>query len=856
MKTFKTLFFSFLAVAGLAACEKEPDNGSGNGETPEAEGLTIVAVTDGTLVPEWAAGDVIKVACGDKSYDFTAAAAGKSAQFTGDGSLTAEIIGESPVAAYFNCSSARGAFRISGEQTYKDGKSSASVPMYAYTMNAPQDNRLALTFKPLASVLRVTLPVHPVSIEKVIVKAHEGATVAEGAIAGTYTVTASEGTVAVNNDAEMVEMTFDTPMDLTTGGTIDIPVGWFAVEGGLDVTLIYESVKEMTYTAGLEETFKSYNDADGFKASAVVPVAFEMDMNSFPRAYYVTADASATGNGAKWSQPATLDYALEYAMAGSTIHIAAGTYKPTKALPYASEEEIILSEAHNGFEVKRNVTIIGGYPASPAEGAIADASVNKTILDGDGKSWHVMVVCAPKTAGEKVVIEGITITNGYNMEENIYGLVYGEGDDAVSLIGNKAAGLGLINTEVELRNVTVQSNSGFQAAGVFGYHAKVTMTGCTVADNASSSNCAGAWFDNGCEVNMDGCEISGNSSEAIVGGLYLNIGENATLKADIRNTVISDNLATSNHGGLYVRDGSNIHGLEATFTDCTISGNKSAMGAAFHVLNANVSFNGCEISKNEGSNNGIVLIYDNSDVVFNGCSFTENKLASGKGGSAIYAYTNSDGAAYKLTILNTVFADNYSGGKGTVWCRGDKGASTLNVVNCTFHNNVANNVGCAINMYKNITANIISNTIVGNTCNYDKDAARAGAICLEAAPLTVNSYNNIITGNVRSFDSVNEDIKIKGGDLNCKYTFTSADYYGADGAVATVTPAFDYTTMVGTFNGGVMKLVGNDNPALTYGMPAADLKGLANDHVSADVLGQDQLGATRNGAVAGACITQ
>lgn len=853
MKTFKTLFLSLLAVAAFASCEKEPDNG---GTTPEAEGLTIIAVTDGTLVPEWTAGDVIKVACGDKSYDFTAATSGKSAQFTGDGSLTAEVVGDNPVTAYFNCSSARGAFRISGEQTCKDGQSSASVPMYAYTLNTPQDNKLALTFKPLASVLRVTLPVHPVSVEKIIVKAHEGATVAEGAIAGTYTVNAAEGTVAVNNDAEMVEMTFDNPLDITAGGTVDIPVGWFAVSGGLDITLLYESVKEMTYTAGAEETFKSYNDADGFKTGAVVPIAFEMDMNSFPRAYYVTADASGTGNGVKWSEPATLDYALENAMAGSTIHLAAGIYKPTKALPYTSEEEIILSEAHNGFEVKRNVTIIGGYPASPSEGAISDASANKTILDGDGKSWHVMVVGAPKTAGEKVVIEGITITNGYNLEENTYGIVYGEGDDAVSLIGNKAAGLGLINTDVELKNVTVSGNSGFQAAGVFGYHANVTMTGCTVSDNTSASNCAGAWFDNGCDVKMDGCEISENSSGAIVGGLYLNIGENATMKADIRNTVISGNIATSNHGGLYVRDGSNIHGLEATFTGCTITGNKSAMGAAFHVLNANVSFTGCEISKNEGSNNGIILIYDNSDVRFDGCFITENTLASGKGGSAIYAYTNADGAAYKITILNSVFAGNYSGGKGTVWCRGDKGTGLLNIVNCTFNNNTANNIGCAVNIYKNITANLISNTIVGNTCNYAKDANRAGAICLEAAPLTVNAYNNIIAGNLRSFDSVNEDIKIKAGDITNKYSFVGAEYYGADGAAAAVTPAFDYTTMVGAFSNGVMKLVGTDNPALTYGMPAADLKALANDYVSADILGKDQLGTSRSGSVAGACVTQ
>ena len=457
MKTLKTLFFSLLAVAAFTSCEKEPDN---NNETPESKGLSIIAVTDGTLIPEWESGDVIKVACGGKSYDFTAAAAGKSAQFTGDGSLTAEIIGENAISAYFNCSSARGAFRISGEQTYKGGKSSASIPMYAYTMNTPQNNMLALNFKPLASVLKVTLPVHPISIEKIIVRAAEGATVAEGAIAGTYTVNAAEGTVAVNNDAETVELTFDAPLDITAGGVVEIPVGWFSISGGLDITLIYDTVKEMTHTAGVEGTFKSYNDADGFKTGAVVQVEFEMDMNSFPRDYYVTADASQTAKGVKWSDPATLDYALENAMAGSTIHLAAGTYKPTKALPYSSEEEIVLTEEHNGFEVKRNVRIIGGYPASPSEGAVADASVNKTILDGEGKSWHVMVVGAPKTVGEKVAIEGITIMNGKNIIDNTYNIIYGSEDNPVRIAGNYGAGLALAGTEVSLKNVTVTRNSG------------------------------------------------------------------------------------------------------------------------------------------------------------------------------------------------------------------------------------------------------------------------------------------------------------------------------------------------------------------------------------------------------------
>lgn len=213
------LFLSFLTLTGLASCQKEnntEDNKNSDG------GLAILASTDGKLVPEWTEGDIIKVTCNGTSYNFKAETAGNSAKFTDDGTLTAQIIGNNAISAYYNCTSARGAFRISGEQTYKDGKSSAAIPMYAYTLNAPQNNTLALTFKPVASILRVTLPAHPISIESVSVKLAEGAALSEGAIAGTYIVNAAEGTIAVNADAESVDLTFDKPLDIKAGGVVDI----------------------------------------------------------------------------------------------------------------------------------------------------------------------------------------------------------------------------------------------------------------------------------------------------------------------------------------------------------------------------------------------------------------------------------------------------------------------------------------------------------------------------------------------------------------------------------------------------------------------------------------------------------
>lgn len=849
-KTFKHLLLSILAIAGFASCEKAPEGGEGGADS---KGLTIIAVTDGELVPAWNAGDKIKVSCDGKSYDFETAAAGKSSKFTDNGTLTAELIGDNAVSAYFNCTSARGAFRISGEQTYADGKSSAAIPMYAYTMNAPANNTLALTFKPLASVLRVTLPVHPISIESILVAPAAGATVGEGAIAGTYQVDAAQGAITVNNDAEQVEVTFPTPLDITQGGTVDIPVGWFAVSGGLEVILKYESTKEMKYTLGEEDTFKSYDDATGIKAGKIVPVEFEMDVNSFPRAYYVTANASVNGKGQSWEAPATLDYALTNAMAGSVIHVAAGTYHPTKALPYTSEEEIVLTEEHNGFEVKKNVRIIGGYPA--AGGEVADASVNKTILDGNAKSWHVMVVGAPKVAGEKVEIEGITITNGKNIVDNTYAIAYGPEDAQYKIAGNYAAGLALVGTEVDLKNVTVSKNNGTNGAGLFAVGSKINMTNCEVSENVSTGNGAGAWFSSETELVMDGCLIKKNDAgTAIVGGLYLHATEGKTLSAEIKNTTITENKA-ANQGGAYVRDDSGAHLLEATFSNCTVSKNTGAQSAAMHLLNATVDFTKCTFQENVGTGNGIINIYDASVAKFDNCLWNAN---TGRG--TIQHYTAAGEVGPKLIITNSVFTNNVSDQRGAcMWARGKYGSVTL--VNSTFTGNSAGSLGSVIAGNDDIDIDIISCTLSGNKTN---NKTHYGAITSESAATVINLYNTIVSGNIRTLDSEGNpaesvaETKINAGTFNCKYSFVGSDYYGAAGTVATVTPAFDYTTMFGAYNGGVMKLVGaaSANPAVGNGMPAADLKALANDYVSADVLGKDQLGATRSGSVAGACVTQ
>ncbi len=489
----KRLFISILmTIAFFWACDTLEEPVSDETLNP-ADRFTIIAVADGELVRQWNKGDVIKVVCDGNKYLFTADSTGRKVTFTGEGDLTAEMIGDNPIEAYFNCSTPRGAFRVSSEQEFKDSLSSASIPMYAYTMNNPQNNTLTLNFKPLASVLRLTLPSYAMSLDKILIRPAEEATIGEGAIAGTYIADAGQAGIKVNNAVNQLELTFDTPLDMTDGAQLIIPIGWFSISGGLEFVLVYDQTREIPFIYGTEGTLKTFDDSDGFKRGLLLSADFELDLNSFPRPYYVTPDAPSGGNGLDWTTPATLSYALKNAREGSVIHLASGTYRPDEALSY-EEAENTSEEASYGFEIIRNISLVGGYPESPSAGDLPDPTAGKTILDGGASSMHVLVVAAPRVAGEKVSVSNLTITGGKNVESSESFLTYGEN----RLHSIKGAGLAIIGTEVELNNVSVSGNNGFQAAGMFAFDSAVTMKECVVSGNESGSNGVEPGLTTGC----------------------------------------------------------------------------------------------------------------------------------------------------------------------------------------------------------------------------------------------------------------------------------------------------------------------------------------------------------------------
>ena len=861
----KSFFILPLLALAFAGCEKEPQNGP-----EESKQFTIVASTDGTILPEWKAEDEITVVCNDEMYTFAADKAGKTANFTeAEGFLTAEVIGNNPVAAYVNCTNMFGSFKIQAEQNWTDGVNPTLIPAYAYTMNAPVDDKLALAFKPLASVLSLTVAPYDIAVEKIVVAPAAEATVSEGALAGTYTVDASQGSVKVGNGLNEVVLNFATPVDLKQGASFNIPLGWFTVEGGLAVTMVYENGKEYPFTLWTEGAVKSYNDEGGLKSSKVISETLEFDANAFPRAWYIKADATDAEKGLMWEKPTTLDYALANALPGSVFHLAAGTYNPTVALKYMIAEgdagvEAPAQDEFKGFLIDKNITVIGGYPANAATGAMADPANNKTILDGAGKAYHTLVVSAPKVDGEKVVIEGVTISGGFNTADAVAYLPCNE----ANLTATNGGGLSLVNTVVDLKNVTISGNSAANAGGLYCTGTEVNMTNCTITGNESATNNGGAVFTTDTKLVMDGCSVVGNKANGgFAGAAYFYVPAEKELEAVVKNSHFDDNTASGNNGGVYVRDDSGANLMKISFEGCTFNRNVGNMGAAMLVNNAKMTLKNCEFDGNRNSGNGVVYMYTTTtggdmDVTFDGCKYTNNAPAEGAASGAIggvYMYTNANGA-FNAYFNNCTFANNKANGRAaSLYMRNAKIDKTnLYVANCTFANNQAGSLGSAINLYGTaactVDATVVSCTATGNISTSETNL---GTFCCETKGTTMNIYNTIAAGNMTAA-GLAADTNNKAGAMTIKNSLIGASYYGADAAVATVTPAFDYATMLSAYSDGVVKLVGDasSNPAFGNGMTATDLKALAHGTMTADVLAKDQKGNARTDSdkVIGACV--
>jgi predicted outer membrane repeat protein len=387
---------------------------------------------------------------------------------------------------------------------------------------------------------------------------------------------------------------------------------------------------------------------------------------------YVNVSAGVNGDGTSWDTAFTdLQSALEIALSGDEIWVAAGIYKPTDD-----------TDRPATFNLKTGVKIYGGFAGDEASLGERSSDPELTILSGDigtenvdtDNSYHVVYADGVTDA----VLDGFTVTRGRGDSANGNGAgMYTKdseltvsncifSDNKVSVDDSKSYGVSsgggmynknsaLIVTNCTFRNNVVGNQSYFRIGrgggmcneGYFTTGAEQrssVITGCTFSNNIASSKTeypdqpnsggGGGIYNYNCQPTIEKCSFTGNLA-GHGGGMLNNL-----CYPTISNSIFNDNSCNFVNG----RGGAIFSYARATIINCTFYHNGWYLHTNGDTFRPSTSYGGAIYIDRAGGSN------------ITNCIFSEN-LARDEGG-AIAAETKIYIPSYKTTLTNCLFYGN------------------------------------------------------------------------------------------------------------------------------------------------------------------------------------------------------
>jgi hypothetical protein len=292
--------------------------------------------------------------------------------------------------------------------------------------------------------------------------------------------------------------------------------------------------------------------------------------------YYVHGVAERGGDGTSWDTAFNHPQdALNIAVRGDQVWVAQGSYGP---LDTAGSEVVNL---------KPGVTVMGGFAGSESEADQRGPGMAETVLDGQGRSYHVVI------GADRAVLDGFTVTGGSAV-----------GNMAQSRNGGTYSGGGMFNFGVapEIRNcLFVRNVASFNGGAIFNEDSDPLIVDCVFEENAAYFG--GAIDSRGSSPTVVNGKFKNNTA-SISGGAVTNFGGTPVFI----NTVFSGNRS-GQLGGAVLSNGSN-----GNFTNCTLIGNRTGqLGAGIGTWEGNVNLTNCILWNNlsgdgvEVSNEGGVV---------------------------------------------------------------------------------------------------------------------------------------------------------------------------------------------------------------------------------------------------------
>ena len=348
---------------------------------------------------------------------------------------------------------------------------------------------------------------------------------------------------------------------------------------------------------------------------------------------HVKGDAAGLNDGTSWADAFTdLQSALNSAVSGDQIWVAAGTYKPSVEIGGSGER-------YEAFQMVSGVGIYGGFAGTEANVGQRDWETNVTILSGD--------------IGE----EGNSSDNCYHVIYNPSGLDNTAVLDGFTITGGNA-------------NVSIDpSYYEYRGGGMYNLSSSPTVTNCTFSGNNAGDG--GGMCNDNSSPTVDNCTFLGNSADGDGGGGGMFNGELSS--PTVANCTFSDNSAT--YGG-----GMDNYNSSPAVTNCTFSGNSASDGGGMCNDNSCPTVTNCIFSSNSAYDGGGMYNLESSSPTVTNCSFSDNSAQYGGG---MYNSNSSP------TVTNCTFSGNTAsvdgGGMYNYW-------SSPTVTNCILWGDTTNEV--------------------------------------------------------------------------------------------------------------------------------------------------------------------
>ena len=383
----------------------------------------------------------------------------------------------------------------------------------------------------------------------------------------------SISSVAVSDGVNTYTLSCASPLDIASGETfrIALPAGNYT---------------SFSFTNSNGGVCRKSGGTVSLAANQIQPISF-----SSMAFTYIVHDATE------------LYAAISACQDGDKIMLAEGTYTATET-----------------FAITKNITLEGGYGASPALGDVPAPQTYKATLDG-ADTYRVMSINAIVAAGKSVKLSGLVLQNGKNADANAGGMIIEKGTvmiDYVDILDNKA-----------------KMGAGFLVTGT---NTTASFSNCLISGNAASGNHANYVYA-GASVSLDKCVFRGNSASQ-GGGLtvYNNNAQSVSIK--ITNSEFSNNSASTYGGAICLRGDGSTSGVTLYVANSTFYGNTSGTwGSAIAVFGASTKtatadIYSCTVTGNTASGTyGAVVRYNayttvniyNSIVLGNTCSSAPEK---------------------------------------------------------------------------------------------------------------------------------------------------------------------------------------------------------------------------------------